>query len=110
MKAALEGRPVKEFAAPPEGTIPQPTLDCPTTWDGISEIPSGCPTPDVQNEFSPEPIATDTLPTDSATPPTFASPDVTASQSPDGTLFSPTAEPTPAPTDSAGQPIQEGRP
>jgi len=110
MKAALDGRPVKQFAPPPEGAIPQPTVNCPSTWDGFSEIPSGCPTPDVQNEFSPDPNATDTLPSDSATPPTFASPDVTVSQSPDGTLFSPSAEPTPAPTDSAGQPIQEGRP
>jgi membrane peptidoglycan carboxypeptidase len=111
MKAALSGRPVKQFPPPPAGTIPpKPTISCPSTWDGVAEIPSGCPTPDVQNEFSPEPSATDTLP--SAAPPSFASPDVTVSQSPDGTLFSPSAEPTvaPVPTDSAGQPLEEGRP
>jgi membrane peptidoglycan carboxypeptidase len=111
MKGALAGEPVKKFAPPPDGSIPV-VVDCPTTWDGVAAIPSACPTPSVQNEFVPDPNATATLPSDSATPPEFASPAATPSQSPDGSLFSPSAAPavTPAPTDTAGQPVQEGRP
>jgi membrane peptidoglycan carboxypeptidase len=112
MKAALAGKPVKDFAPPPEGAIPVPTLDCPSTWDGVAVLPSGCPTPEVVNEFSPDPSATVTLPTDSPTPSAVVTPDVTPSQPPDGTLFSPSAAPTdtPAPTNVAGQPVEEGRP
>jgi membrane peptidoglycan carboxypeptidase len=111
MKAALSGLPVKKFAPPPDGAIPQ-VVSCPSTWDGVAAIPSGCPTPSVQNEFNPDPNATATLPSGSTVPPVFASPDVTPSQSPDGSLFSPSAAPagTPAPTVTAGPPVQEGTP
>jgi membrane peptidoglycan carboxypeptidase len=106
MTAALDGRPVKQFAPPPAGSIPP--ANCPTTWDGVQPIPSGCPTPPV-NEFTPEPSPTDTLPTDSPTavPPT---PDVTPSQTPDGSVFSPTAAPTDTPPASQAPPNGEGRP
>jgi membrane peptidoglycan carboxypeptidase len=116
MTAALKGKPVKEFTPPPEGAIPAASVAplCPNTWDGVAAIPSGCPTPDVQNEFSNEPVPTDTLPIGSQGPPEFASPDVTTSQSPDASLFSPSAAPAdtpaPGPTDTAGQPVEEGRP
>ena len=110
MSAALQGKPVKDFPAPPDGTIP--VVNCPTTWDGVSEIPSGCPTPAVVNEFTPEPSPTDTLPTDSPTvAPTPT--EVPASQPPDGSVFSPTAgapDAPPATTPPDTQPTGEGRP
>jgi membrane peptidoglycan carboxypeptidase len=105
MSAALQGRPVKQFPPPPDGSIPP--VNCPSTWDGVSEVPSGCPTPSVVNEFTPEPTPTDTLPTDSPTavPPT---PDASSSPTPDGSVFSPTAAPPPpasqAPPDGEGRP------
>jgi membrane peptidoglycan carboxypeptidase len=107
MTAALDGKPVREFAPPPDGSVP--VVNCPTTWNGVSDLPSGCPTPEVVNEFTPEPSPTDTLPTDSPTavPPT---PDATPSQPPDGSVFSPTAAPTDVPPASFAPPTGEGRP
>ena len=108
MSGALDGKPVRQFAPPPDGSIP--VANCPTTWNGVSEIPSGCPTPEVVNEFTPEPSPTDTLPSDSPTaePPTpDATPDAPSSQPPDGSLFSPSAGPAPA---SQAPPNGEGRP
>ncbi len=69
MKAALEGMPVAEFPAPPDGV--QVAQNCPDVMpmDG-SEIPVGCPTP-AAIEFAPSAypsdfVSTEPFPVDSA--------------------------------------------
>jgi membrane peptidoglycan carboxypeptidase len=116
MTAALDGLPVEQFPPPPPG-VDQPVeeaVPCPTTWDGQSALPSGCPTPSVVTEFGPDPNATDTLPTDAPTPP------VTSIPSPDVPPVTPTPEappteavsPSPVPVEPSAPPppVEEGRP
>lgn len=94
MKDALKKEPVVDFPAPPDSAFTP--VKCPDFIEtDLSEIPFGCPIPEVVNEFGPDPAAPVPVPVDPA-------------QTPE-----PTAEPTnefgpePAPTD---QPIDEGRP
>ena len=94
MKDALKKKPVVDFPAPPDSAFTP--VKCPDFIEtDLSEIPFGCPIPEVVNEFGPDPAAPVPVPVDPA-------------QTPE-----PTAEPTnefgpePAPTD---QPIDEGRP
>ncbi len=109
MSAALDGMPVEEFPAPPEG-VTQP-LDCPSSIASeFEEVPAGCPTPEVIPEFSntPVPVPTDTLPTDQPTAPTL--PEVVPSQSPDIGVVSPAPEASVPPEPVPSPPIEEGRP
>jgi membrane peptidoglycan carboxypeptidase len=100
MTAALDGLPVEEFPPPPPG-VDQP-LDCPASIANEGEaVPLGCPTPEVVPEFSNAPSPVATLPIDQS-----PAPEVTESQSPDTSLFSPSAEPTFVPS----PPVEEGRP
>ena len=107
MKAALEGQPVLEFPEPPDG-VTDP-LDCPSSIASEDEeVPLGCPTPSVIPEFTPDPSATTTLPSDE---PTWQSPSVaTPSQSPDESLFSPSPSVPVSETPVPSPPIEEGRP
>ena len=98
MKDALKKEPVADFPAPPDSAFTP--VKCPDFIEtDLSEIPFGCPIPEVVNEFGPDPAAPVPVPVDPA-------------QTPEPTA-EPTAEPTnefgpePAPTD---QPMDEGRP
>ena len=98
MKDALKKEPVADFPAPPDSAFTP--VKCPDFIEtDLSEIPFGCPIPEVVNEFGPDPAAPVPVPVDPA-------------QTPEPTT-EPTTEPTnefgpePAPTD---QPIDEGRP
>ncbi len=122
MERALEGEPVVEFPAPPDGTaVPD---NCPTSIASEDEeVPVGCPTPEVIPEFTnevtdefgtPTPIPTDEFgaPIDPNAVPTDApvTPEPSLSQSPDVSVFDPTPAPAggdvfaPEPTDEAGVP------
>lgn len=90
MKDALKKKPVMDFPPPPDGALTP--VECPDFIEtDLSELPFGCPIPEVVNEFDPDPAAPVPVPVDPA-------------QTPE-----PTNEfgPEPAPTD---QPIDEGRP
>jgi membrane peptidoglycan carboxypeptidase len=110
MAAALEGLPVEKFPPPPAGT--EVVMDCPASIATEDEaVPSGCPTPPVIPEFTPEPSSgATTLPSGPVVEPT--PPPATTSQSPDSGIF----EPTPAPSGvvpespAPSAPIEEGRP
>jgi membrane peptidoglycan carboxypeptidase len=94
MKDALKKEPVVDFPAPPDSAFTP--VKCPDFIEtDLSEIPFGCPIPEVVNEFGPDPAAPVPVPVDPA-------------QTPEPTT-EPTNEfgPEPAPTD---QPIDEGRP
>lgn len=94
MKDALKKKPVVDFPAPPDSAFTP--IKCPDFIEtDLSEIPFGCPIPEVVNEFGPDPTAPVPVPVDPA-------------QTPEPTT-EPTNEfgPEPAPTD---QPIDEGRP
>jgi membrane peptidoglycan carboxypeptidase len=91
MTAALQGQPVVDLPAPPPGVMAPPD-NCPASIANPGDpVPSGCPTPDVVPEFSNAPTAT--LPSGSAAP----LPEQSTKQSPDGSLFSPDAQPTDTP-------------
>ena len=110
MERALEGLPVEEFPAPPDGTeVPD---NCPTSISSeFEEVPAGCPTPEVIPEFTNEfgdPV--DEF-GDPVVDPTAApiTPEPSLSQSPDPGVFTP----PPAPTDGeefAPMPTDEWRP
>jgi membrane peptidoglycan carboxypeptidase len=110
MAAALEGLPVEDFPPPPAGT--EVILNCPASIASEDEVvPSGCPTPPVIPEFSPEPFSSaSTLPSGPVVEPT--PPPATTSQSPDAGIFEPTPAPTDvvSPTPAPSAPIEEGRP
>jgi hypothetical protein len=94
MKDALKKEPVADFPAPPDSAFTP--VECPDFIEtDLSEIPLGCPIPEVINEFGPDPAASD---------PAVVDPNQT-----DAPTDAPTDEfgPEPAPTD---QPIDEGRP
>ena len=96
MTGALDGQPVEDFPAPPDGVVAPPD-DCPSSISSPDqEVPAGCPTPEVIPEFSNEPVDEfgDTLPSDAAPEPTAGS---TPSQSPDDSVFGPPAKPTETP-------------
>ena len=114
MARALDGQPVMDFPAPPDGVdLP---VDCPTSisFEG-EEVPAGCPTPEVIPEFSndfgtPEPsdifggegdIVPEATPTDEV-----ITPEPSLSQSPDGSVF----DPSPESTEFAPEPVDEARP
>jgi membrane peptidoglycan carboxypeptidase len=103
MKAALAGEPVLEFPAPPDGVMLP--MDCPNTIATEGDpVPLGCPTPPVVPVFTPEPSATDTLPTEQPTWPTGASP----SPTPDVPLVSPSASASASAVPVPSPPIEEG--
>ena len=106
MTGALEGQPVLEFPAPPEGVM-APPVECPTSITSeLEEVPMGCPTPQVIPEFSnpptTEPLAT-LAPSDGGSAAPSAEPTPTDSQAPDESVFTP----TPEPTDTPAPPIEE---
>lgn len=54
MKGALKGEEIMRFPAPPKNALRG--MDCPSVLPpDVSEPPLGCPTPDVQTEFGPDP-------------------------------------------------------
>lgn len=118
MTAALEGLPVEEFPPPPEGA--DEPLDCPSVLTPDLEVPVGCPTPTAVFEFTPEPDATVTLPSESAGGSAFPSTAPTAPSeepvfTPEPSVAPPTDEPVPVPDPSSevflpSPPIDEGRP
>ena len=101
MKAALEGMPVAEFPAPPEGV--EVAQICPEVMplDG-SDIPVGCPTP-AAIEFEPSAI-----PSDIASSDPF--PVDSAPAAPVDPAATPVPVPPPTPTPSPAQPGIDGAP
>ncbi len=106
MTGALDGLDAVDFPEPPEG-VDEP-LDCPVEFTpDVTEIPAGCPTPEVITEFGPtegavppsdpavEVAPTDIPPLESETP-----------GAPTPTTFAPEPTPTPPPV----EPVDEGRP
>jgi membrane peptidoglycan carboxypeptidase len=101
MKAALEGMPVAEFPAPPEGV--EVAQICPEVMplDG-SDIPVGCPTP-AAIEFEPSAIPSDIASSDPF--PVDSAPAV-----PGDPAATPVPVPTPTPTPSPTPPGIDGAP
>ena len=54
MKGALKGEEIVRFPAPPKNALRG--MDCPSVLPpDVAEAPLGCPTPDIQTEFGPDP-------------------------------------------------------
>ena len=53
MKGALRGVKVQNFPNPPRGALR--ALDCPAVAAPGEKVPRGCPTPEIQTEFGPDP-------------------------------------------------------
>jgi len=53
MKGALRGEKVQRFPDPPKGALR--ALDCPAVVTPGEKVPRGCPTPEIQTEFGPDP-------------------------------------------------------
>jgi membrane peptidoglycan carboxypeptidase len=113
MERALDGQPVEEFPAPPEGTkVPD---NCPTSLSSeFEEVPAGCPTPPVIPEFTnefPVPTPTDEFGGEVLPPATPITPEPGLSQSPDVSVFDPSPEATPTGGEVfAPMPTEEARP
>ena len=63
MKAALKGQEVLGFPDPPRNALRN--LDCPSVLPpNAKDVPLGCPTPEVQTEFGPDPAEGEANPED----------------------------------------------
>ncbi|MDA2988816.1 MAG: penicillin-binding transpeptidase domain-containing protein, partial [Actinomycetota bacterium] len=80
MKGALKNEKVQQFPDPPKNALRG--MDCPTVLPpDMKEAPLGCPTPEIQTEFGPDPGDGEANPED---PAEFGPPEEVAEQSGNG--------------------------